>query len=249
MVNEETYKKLIDMKLYGLARTFKDYMDGPVHKDALTFEERFGAMVDREWTERETRRLKLRLSKSKLREQACIEDIDYKHPRGLDRSVMQRLASCQWVRERENVIITGTSGLGKTWLACALVQKACRDGHTALYTRAPRLLEEIYVARGVGAYGKILDRLARPDVLVLDDFGLSPLSDAERRDLLEVVEARHGRRSTIVASQLEVKHWHDLIGEPTVADAILDRLVSSAHRIELKGKETMRKKKTKATEK
>lgn len=243
MVNEETYKQLVDMKLHGLARAFKEYIDGPARSDALTFAERFGMMVDREWTEREGRRLKLRLAKSKLREQACLEDVDYKHPRGLDRSVVQRLASCQWVRERENILITGTSGLGKTWLACALLQKACRDGHTALYTRAPRLLEEIYVARGAGAYAKIIDRLARPDVLVLDDFGLSPLSDTERRDLLEVVEARHGRRSTIVASQLQVKHWHDLIGEPTVADAILDRLVASAHRLELKGKETMRKKK------
>ncbi len=248
MVNEETYKKLIDMKLYGLAHAFREFLEAPAREDALTYEERFGAMIDREWTERETRRLKIRLAKSKLREQACIEDVDYKHPRGLDRSVVQRLASCQWVRERENVLITGTSGLGKTWLACALLQKACRDGHTALYTRAPRLLEEIYVARGAGAYTKIIDRLARPDILVLDDFGLAPLSDAERRDLLEIVEARHGRRSTIVASQLEVKHWHDLIGEPTVADAILDRLISSAHRIELKGKDTMRKKRTKRSD-
>ncbi len=248
MVNEETYKKLIDMKLHGLARTFREHLDGPARKDALTFEERFGMMVDREWTERETRRLGLRLAKSKLREPACIEDIDYKHPRGLDRSVMQRLAACGWVRDRENVLITGTSGLGKTWLACALLQKACRDGHTALYTRAPRLLEEIYVARGAGTYGKIIDRLARPDVLVLDDFGLSPLSDSERRDLLEVVEARHGRRATVVASQLEVKHWHDLIGEPTVADAILDRLVACAHRIELSGKDTMRTKRTKRSD-
>jgi len=245
VVNEETYKQLVDMKLHGLAHAFKEHLAEPARKDALTFAERFGMMVDREWTEREARRLKLRLTKSKLREPACIEDVDYKHPRGLDRSVMQRLASCQWVRERENVILTGTSGLGKTWLACALVQKACRDGHTALYTRAPRLLEELYVARGSGAYAKTIDRLARPDVLVLDDFGLAPLTDAERRDLLEVVEARHERRSTIVSSQLEVKHWHEVIGEPTVADAILDRLISSAHRIELKGKETMRKKRSK----
>lgn len=245
MVNEETYKKLIDMKLHGLARAFREYLDGPLRGDALTYEERFGMMVDLEWSGRETRRLKDRLSKSKLREQACIEDIDYAHPRNLDRSVVQRLASCGWVRERENVLITGTSGLGKTWLACALVDKACRAGHTALYARAPRLLEEIYVARGSGAYAKLIDKLAKPDVLILDDFGLAPLSDSERRDLLEVVEARHGRRATIVASQLEVKHWHDLIGEPTVADAILDRLVSSAHRIELKGKETMRKNRSK----
>lgn len=247
MVNEETYKQLIDMKLYGLAQAFKDYLAEPARKDKLAFEERFGMMVDREWTERSARKLKIRLTKSKLREQACIEDVDYRHPRNLDRSVIQRLATCQWVREREDVLITGTSGLGKTWLACALVHKACRDGHTALYIRVPRLLQELHVARGAGIYAKTVDRYAKPDVLVLDDFGLTPLSADERRDFVEVIEDRHGRRSTIVASQLDVKHWHDLIGEPTVADAILDRLVSVAHRIELKGKETMRKKKTRET--
>ena len=240
MVNEETYRQLVEMKLFGLSQAFKEYLEQPVRSDELSFEERFGMMVDREWTERQTRRLKLRLAKSKLREPACVEDIDYHHPRGLDRSVIQRLATCQWVRAREDLIITGTSGLGKTWLSCALVQKACRDGHRALYARVPRLLEELYVARGTGTFSKAIDRLARPDVLVLDDFGLAPLSDTARRDLLEVIEERHGRRSTIVTSQLEVKHWHDLIGEPTIADAILDRLVAGAHRVELKGKTTMR---------
>ena len=240
MINEETYKKLIDMKMYGLARAFREYIDGPQSKDALTFEERFGTMVDLEWIERESRRLKLRISRSKLREHACVEDIDYTHPRGLDRSVIQRLVLCKWILERENLIITGISGIGKTWISCALVHKACREGHTGLYTRTPRLLEEIYIARGAGNYGKTIDRFAKPDLLVLDDFGLAPLTDIERRDLLEIVEARHGRRSTIVASQIEVKHWHEIIGEPTVADAILDRIVSTAHRISLKGKKTMR---------
>jgi DNA replication protein DnaC len=240
MINEETYKQLQEMKLHGLAHAFKDYLEQPAQSDKLTFEERFGMMVDLEWTQRQARRLKLRLASSKLREQACVEDIDYKHPRGLDRSVIQRLATCQWVKQRENVLITGATGLGKTWIACALAERACRDGHTALYTRVPRLLQDLYIARGAGTYAKTIDRLAKPDLLVLDDFGLAPLTDCERRDFLEVVEDRHQRRSTIVASQLEVKHWHELIDEPTVADAILDRLVSSAHRIEMKGKTSMR---------
>ena len=240
MVNEETYKQLVDMKLHGLARAFKEYLDEPVRGDALTYDERFGMMVGREWTERQERRLKNRLGKSRLRELACVEDIDYRHPRGLDRSVVQRLATCQWANDRENVIVTGATGLGKTWLACALAHKACREGYTALYARLSRLLEELYVAHGAGTYPRAMERLARPDVLVLDDFGLAPLSDTERRDLLEVIEDRQGRRSTIITSQLEVKHWHEVIGEPTIADAILDRLVSSAHRIDLKGKTSMR---------
>jgi DNA replication protein DnaC len=240
MLNEQTCKQLADMKLHGLAAAFKEFLDQPVRADALSFEERFGMMVDKEWNQREARRLNYRITTSKLREPACIEDIDYRHPRGLDRSVIQRLSSCQWVRNRENLIITGTSGLGKTWLSCAFIQKACREGHSALYTRTPRVLQELYLARGTGTYAKTIDKLAKPDLLVLDDFGLAPLSDTERRDLLELVEDRHERRATIVASQLEVKHWHGLIGEPTLADAILDRLISAAHRIELKGKDTMR---------
>jgi DNA replication protein DnaC len=246
MMNEQTCEKLSAMKLSGLARAFREYMNGQISADALTFEERFGMMVDTEWTERENRRLKIRLTKSRLRETACIEDIDYAHPRGLDRSVIQRLSACRWVRERENLLITGVSGLGKTWLACAFAQKACREGHSVLYTRAPRLLDELHVAQGSGSFAKTVDRIARPDILIIDDFGLAPLSDTERRHFFEVVEARHERRSTVVASQLAVKHWHDVVGEPTVADAVLDRLVSAAHRIELKGKETMRKKKQRA---
>jgi DNA replication protein DnaC len=197
-------------------------------------------LVSREWDERQARRLKNRLTQSKLREPACMEDIDYKHPRGLDRSVLQRLATCQWVRERENVLLSGATGLGKTWLACALAQRVCREGFSALYHRVPRLLQEIAAARGIGTYPKVMERLAKPDVLILDDFGLARLGDIERRDLLEVIEDRQGRRSTIITSQLEIKHWHEVIGEPTIADAIMDRLVSHAHRIELHGKKSLR---------
>jgi DNA replication protein DnaC len=239
VVNQETYRQLIEMKQYGMAAAFRDYLDQPQH-DALGFDERFGMLVQREYDQRQERRLKNRLGKAKLREPACLEDIDYKHPRGLDRSVMQRLASCQWVKDHQNVLLTGATGLGKTWLACALVHKACREGYTGSYLRVPRVLGELYVARGAGVYSKLMDRLAKPDVIVLDDFGLTKLNDIERRDLLELLEERQGRRSSIVTSQLPIKHWHETIGEPTIADAILDRLISSAHRIELNGKVSLR---------
>jgi len=235
MLSEETYRQLVEMKMYGLAASFGEYLE-QTDKDELDFEERFGMMVDREHTERQERRLKYRLNKAKLREEASVEDIDYRHPRSLDRSVMQRLAMCKWVAGHEHVIITGKTGLGKTWLACALANKACRQGYTSLYVRVPRMLQDIYVAHADGTYPKVMNRLAKPDVLIIDDLGLSPLSDTERRDLLEVIEDRQGRRSTIVTSQLKVKHWHEVIGEPTIADAILDRLVSGAHRIDLSGK-------------
>ena len=241
MLSEETYRQLVEMKMYGLAAAFSEYLD-QTDKDELSFEERFGLMVDREHTERQERRLRYRLNKAKLREQASIEDIDYRHPRGLDRSVIQRLATCRWVANHEHVIITGKTGLGKTWLACALANKACRMGYTSLYVRVPRMLHDLYVAHADGTYPKVMNRLAKPDVLIIDDLGLSPLSDTERRDLLEVIEDRQGRRSTIVTSQLKVKYWHEVIGEPTIADAILDRLVSGAHRIDLSGK-SMRPKK------
>jgi len=213
---------------------------------ALTFEERFGLLVDRECTERDNRRLTTRLRQAKLRQTACIEDIDYRHPRGLDKSLMARLATCQWVRERHNVLITGPTGIGKTWLGCALGHQACRDGLTALYLRLPRFLQELPIAKGDGRYGKLLTTLAKTDVLILDDWGLAPFSDENRRDLLEIVEDRHDRRATIITSQLPVEHWHDALGDPTLADAILDRLVHNAYKIALHG-ESMRKRSAKLT--
>jgi DNA replication protein DnaC len=241
MLNEETYKQLIELKLFALAASFKAYLE-QTDTDALTFEERLGIMVDREWTERQERRLKYRLSRSKLREEAAVEDINYRHPRGLDRSVMQRLTTCAWVKQHENIILTGKTGLGKTWIACALAHKACREGYTTLYVRIPRMLQELYVAHADGSYPKVMDRLAKPDVLILDDFGLAVLTDLERRDLLEVIEERQNRRATIMTSQMQIKHWHEVIGDPTIADAIMDRLVSSSHRIEMNGK-SMRQRK------
>ena len=241
MLSEETYQKLISMKLHGMAAAFDEYLKERRH-DKLTFEERFGLMVDREWTERQQRRIQRRLGSAKLREPACVEDINYRHPRNLDRSVMQRLSTCHWVGEHENVVITGVTGLGKTWLACALAQKACREGFSAIYTRVPRLLHSLQIARGDGSYIKELARLAKTEILVLDDLGISPIGDLERRDLLEVLEDRYGVRSTIVTSQIPVKKWHETIGDPTIADAFLDRLLHRAHRIELKPGPSMRPK-------
>lgn len=232
MLSEETYQKLVAMRLHGMAAAFEDYLKERRH-DKLSFDERFGLMVDREWTERQQRRLTRRLSSAKLREPACVEDIDYRHPRNLDRSVMQRLSTCRWVTEHENVVISGATGLGKTWLGCALANKACREGYSAIYARLPRLFHALQIARADGSYIKELSRMAKADVLVLDDLGISPIGDVERRDLLEVLEDRHGVRSTVVTSQLPVKKWHETIGDPTIADAFLDRLLHRAHRIEL----------------
>ena len=174
---------------------------------------------------------------------ACVEDIDYKTPRGIDQSVMMHLISCDWVRRHHNIIVTGLTGSGKTFLACALTNKACREGFRALYLRAPKFSYQMALAKGDGSYGKTMAKLAKAHVLVIDDLGLMPMSDAERRDLLEVVEDRHGRASTIIASQLPIDHWHEQIGDPTIADAVLDRLVHNAHKINLSMKgESMRKK-------
>ena len=234
MLHEQTHRKLMEMKLYGLAATFEQYLDGG-GEEHLSFADRFGLMVDHEWTERQDRSLKRRLGAAKLREPACIEDVNWRHPRNLDRSVVERLATCRWVGNHENLVFTGPTGIGKTWLTCALAHQACRQGYSVLYTRFPRLMHELHIARGEGSYGKALNRFARIQLLIVDDWGLAPLGDRERRDMLEILEDRHGRRSTVIASQLPVKVWHDTIGEPTIADALLDRLVHSAHRIELHG--------------
>jgi len=242
MLAEQTHEKLVEMKLRGMAAGFRQFLDEP-NPNQLSFEERLGLLVDREWDDKQRRRLTRRLQMAKLREPACIEDVNYQHPRNLDRAVIQRLATCQWIARHENVVITGPTGLGKSWLACALANNACRQAHTSLYRRVPRLLHEMQIARADGTYVKELARLAKVDLLILDDWGLSVLKETERRDVLEIIEDRDGRKSTLITSQLAIKAWHDTIGDPTIADAIMDRLVHKAHRIELKGP-SMRKKKT-----
>lgn len=201
----------------------------------LSFDERLGLMVDAEWDHRETRKVTRRLKAAKLRYSASLENVDFKHPRGLDRQVVLSLGNCGFVENRHNLVITGPTGIGKSYLACAFVERACRRGYKGAYLRLPRLLQQLAVGRGDGSYARILDRLVRLDLLAMDDWLLAPLRDTERRDLVEVVEDRSERASTLVASQLPVKDWHASVGDPNLADAICDRLLHKAHRLELKG--------------
>ncbi len=233
-------EKLQTLKFKGMLKALHEQLQMPDIQE-LSFEERLGLLVDREMTERENTRLQTRLRKAKLRQSACIEDIDYRHPRGLDKSLIVGLASCRWVSEHLNVLITGPTGVGKTWIACALAQKACREGHSAQYLRLPRLFQELPIAKGDGRYPKLLAQLAKTEVLVLDDWGLLKLNAEQRRDLLEILEDRYGSRSTIVTSQLPIDKWHQIIGDPTLADAILDRIVHNTYKINLTGG-SMRKK-------
>jgi len=207
--------------------------------EALTFDERFGLLVDREAAERDSRRLTYRLRKARLRENASFEDLDYTG-RTLDKALLRQLATCKWIKAHQNVLIVGPTGTGKTFIGCALAHKACLEGLTSRYYRLNRLLHELHIGRADGTYDKIMRSLLKTDVLLLDDLGLNPISTEGRRELLELLDDRHGRKSTIVTSQLPVKAWHEAIGEATLADAILDRLVHNGHRIELRG-ESMRK--------
>lgn len=191
--------------------------------------------------ERESRQNAARLKRAKLKQAATPEDVDFRHPRGLDRALLTRLMAGDWVKAHQNVLVCGPTGVGKTFLACALANQACRQGHSVLYVRLPRLLPALALGRHDGSYAKTLAQMARTDVLVIDDWGLAPLTDEGRRDLLEIVDDRHGCRSTLITSQLPVPHWHAAIGDPTLADAILDRLVHQAHCLNLDG-ESLRKK-------
>jgi DNA replication protein DnaC len=240
MLNQQTLDKLYIMNLLGMADGFKEQLQQPSFQD-LSFDQRFGMLVDGQWTWKENKQLKRLLKEAKLKLQASIEDIDYKTSRGIEKSVLINLTSCNWIRNHQNLLISGPTGVGKTFLACALAQKACREGFRTLYLRIPQFFYQIALARADGTYGNLMKKFSKTHLLVLDDLGLTSLNDTERRDLLEVIEDRHGATSTLITSQLPVENWHDHIGDPTIADAILDRIIHGAHRIQLKGG-SMRKK-------
>lgn len=239
MLLHPTLETLAQLRLDGMLKALQEQLDMP-QIQTLSFEERLGLLVDRELTAREERRLQTRLRQAKLKHSACLEDLDYTTPRGPDRALVTQLATGQWLREGLNCLILGPTGIGKTWLACALAQQACRQGFTTRYLRAPRLFEELRLAHADGGFPKLMRSFAKTDLLLLDDWGLMGLDAEARRDLLELLDDRHGRRATLITSQLPVEHWHDLIGDPTLADAILDRLIHNAYRITLKG-ESLRK--------
>ena len=235
MLNAPTLEQLQALKLAAMATAWTEQQQ-QAEMTALAFDERFALLVDAEWRARENKRLTRALQDAKLKlSQACLEAIDYPARRELDKAVIRQLATCRWVAEHHGVLITGMTGTGKSFLACALAHQACRKGYRALYRRASRLFHELTLARADGSYIRLLAKLARPDVLLIDDFALAPLQDQERRDLLEILEDRYGTRSTIITSQLPPTQYHDYIGEPTLADAICDRLLHNTHRIVLKG--------------
>jgi len=234
MLIEQTRERLRSLKLTGMLDAFDRQIEQPDAHD-LAFEQRLGLLVEHESLHRENRRLARLLTTAKLRVPACIEDIDYTHARGLDKSKMASLAQLAWVHSGLNLCMTGRTGCGKTWLACAFGNQACRAGLSTRYFRLPRLLEALRISRGDGTYTRLLTQLQKTDLLVLDDWGSVPLESAQRQDLMEVIEDRHGTRSTLVASQLPVNKWHSWIGEATLADAILDRLIHGSHRVPLKG--------------
>ncbi|MFT4584795.1 MAG: DNA replication protein DnaC [Gammaproteobacteria bacterium] len=246
MLNHPTLDQLKEMKLSGMALAFEEQLQRADYND-LSFNERLGFLVEREHSVRANRQLTYRLRRAQLKLHASIEDLDQRVPRGLDKSFINELARSRFINDHLNVLITGPTGVGKTYLACAIAHSACRNGFSARYLRVPRLLTDLTIARGDGTWSKVLAQLAKTDLVILDDWGLATLDAEQRRDLLDILDDRHGLRSTVVTSQLPVKQWHEIIGDPTLADAILDRLVHNAYTINLKG-ESMRKKQANLTQ-
>ena len=241
MLLEPMMQKLLTMRLHGMVEALQVQEQDPAAQE-LSFLERLSLLVDQQWSWRQNQALARRLRVARLRGNACVEDIDYRTSRGLDKSVILTLTrESGWVKNHDNIFVLGPTGVGKTYLANALAQKACRDGYSALYTRAPALFRDLALARADGSFRNLLARLSRIDVLAIDDWAMAPLSEPERRDFWEICEDRYQTRSTILASQVPVSKWHEQIGDPTLADGILDRLVHNAHRIEMRG-ESMRKK-------
>ncbi|HME21386.1 MAG TPA: IS21-like element helper ATPase IstB [Acetobacteraceae bacterium] len=241
MLTHPTLDQLRQLGLVGMARAFEELAASPRAAE-LDHAEWLGLLLDRELADRQDRRLRARLRYARLRHHAAVEDVDYRTSRGLDRALFQKLALCGWIEARQNLIIEGPTGVGKSWLACALGHRACRDNHSVLYQRIPRLFADLALARGDGRYARLMRALGGVKLLILDDWGLEPLGPEQRRDLLEIVEDRYGRGATLITSQVPLDRWHDLIGDPTLADAILDRIVHNAHRIQLRGESLRRKK-------
>jgi len=243
MLNNQTLDKLRILKLSGMVESLESQLNQP-DLQSLSFDERLGLMVDYECSFRENRRLARLLKEAKLKHQACLEDIEHNPRRGLDKAQLSSLGSCDWIHKRQHLIFTGPTGAGKTWLACAFGHQACRMGLSVLYKRAPRLLEELRMARGDGTIGKFRNMLAKTNVLILDDWGMAPIDGMGLHDLLEMVDDRVNTGSLIITSQLPISAWHDYIGEPTMADAILDRIVHNAHKITVNGESMRRTKKS-----
>ena len=247
MIWQQTLERLGKMKMYGIIRALEEQESNESY-GGMGFEDRLGHAVEREYLERENRRLSRRIKSARLRQQACVEDIKFGIGRNLNKTKILDLAKCEWVKRHQNIIITGPTGAGKSYLACALGHSACLNGYTVQYARVSRFLMELAVGRGDGSYEKMMKSVLRSELLLLDDFGLAALGTEARQDLLEVVEDRHEVRSTIIVSQLPVDKWHDIVGNSTVADAILDRVVHGSHRINLQASDSMRKRKIEARE-
>lgn len=239
MLKHPTLTQLHALGLHGMAKAF-DELAANGQADGLDRLEWLTLLLDREASLRQDKRFTSRLRTARLRQQAAVEDVDYRSPRGLDRALFQKLAEGDWIKGHDNLVLVGPTGVGKSWLAAALGHKACRDNQSVLYQRVPRLFEDLALGRGDGRHPRLLKSLGRADLLILDDWGLEPLDAGARHDLLEILEERYGRRSTMITSQLPVDRWHDIIGDPTYADAILDRLIHNAHRIELTGESLRR---------